>query len=413
MNKILGIVAEYNPFHNGHLYHLNKSKELTGASYTIAVISGNFTQRGDTSIIDKWKKTEMALQNGVDLVIELPVLYSVSSAENFAEGAIKILNSLGIIDYISFGTETDDINELNKVATILVNEPKEYKELLNSELSFGISFPKARENALRKFLDIPKTDTDLSINSSNNILGIEYLKALKKYNSNIKPISVKRIDSGYNDLKYSNNMASATAIRQLIKNKTYDNLSNLLPGKSHKILMDSIKSENIVPDLSCFEKEIIYTLRKLTVDEISHLPDVSEGLENSIKKSAFNFATLPNILESLKSKRYTRTRIQRILTYALLGITKTDIELSKKVTPYIRILGFNKNGKKILSEISKTKPELKIITSVKKFVDSNTNNDLELLLNKDILATNIYTLAYNNNNMANLDFTKSLINLST
>ena len=282
--------------------------------------------------------------------------------------------------------------------------------MLNSELSSGISFPKARENALRKYLNIPEDDTSLSINTPNNILGIEYLKALKKYNSNIKPISVKRIDSGYNDLEYSNNMASATAIRQLIKNGTYDNLNNLLPKKSYKILMDSIKSENIVPDLSCFEKEIIYTLRKLTVDEISHLPDVSEGLENSIKKSALNFTSLSDLLESLKSKRYTRTRIQRILTYALIGITKEDIELSKNITPYIRVLGFNKNGKKILSEISKAKPELKIITSVKKFVDSNTNKDLELLLNKDILATNIYTLAYKNK-LANLDFTKSLINL--
>ena len=412
MDKILGIVAEYNPFHNGHLYHLNKSKELTDAKYTIAVISGNFTQRGDTSIIDKWKKAEMALENGIDLVIELPILYAVSSAENFADGAIKILNSLGIVNYISFGTETDDINGLDKVATVLSNEPKEYKELLNLELSSGISFPKARENALRKYLNIPEDDTSLSINTPNNILGIEYLKALKKYNSNIKPISVKRIDSGYNDLEYSNNMASATAIRQLIKNGTYDNLNNLLPKRSYKILMDSIKSGNIVPDLSCFEKEIIYTLRKLTVDEISHLPDVSEGLENSIKKSALNFTSLSDLLESLKSKRYTRTRIQRILTYALLGITKTDIELSKNITPYIRVLGFNKNGKKILSEISKAKPELKIITSVKKFVDTNDNKDLELLLNKDILATNIYTLAYKNK-LANLDFTKSLINSST
>ncbi len=403
MSKILGIVAEYNPFHNGHLYHLKESKKITNADYTVAVISGNFTERGDTSLVNKWIKTEAALNNGIDLVIELPVLYANSSAENFADGAVKILNLLGV-DYISFGSESDDIETFNKIATILNNEPKDYKILLSKELSTGISFPKARENALKKYLKL----SSLPLSSPNNILGIEYLKSLKKHNSNIKPIIIKRYESNYNDLNYSGNIASATAIRNLIENKDYEKLKKLLPDSSYKLLMNEIKNNNIIPNLSCFEKEIIYSLRKMSLDEISNLPDVSEGLQNTIKKASINCNSLSDILNSIKSKRYTQTRIQRILLYALLGISKKDIELSKKVLPYIRVLGFNENGKTILSKILKSNTELKVITSVKKFNDSNTDKNLQTLLDKDILATNIYSLACNNF-IGNQDFTTMLI----
>ena len=185
MGKVLGIVGEYNPFHNGHLYHLEQSKKMTSSNYTVAIMGGNFTQRGSTSLIDKWSKAEAAIQNGIDLVIELPVLYTTSSAENFADGAIKILDSLKVVDYISFGAETSDVDILNKFADVLYHEPRKYKILLSHELSKGISYPKARENALMIYLnDIRKCVNVLS--SPNNILGIEYLKALKKY----KPQSI-------------------------------------------------------------------------------------------------------------------------------------------------------------------------------------------------------------------------------
>ena len=179
MGEVLGIIGEYNPFHNGHLYHIAQSKQETGAQFVICVISGNFVQRGDTSIVNKWAKTKMALAGGADLVIELPTVYSVSSAENFAEGAIKILNSLKIVDTISFGMETDDVAILNNIANVLYTEPKEYTTILAHELKKGNSFPKARENALMMYLnDIKKYANVLS--GSNNILGIEYLKALKR-----------------------------------------------------------------------------------------------------------------------------------------------------------------------------------------------------------------------------------------
>ena len=189
--KVLGIIAEYNPFHNGHLYHLQESKKLVNADYSICIMSGNFTQRGDVALIDKWSRTEMALKSGIDLVIELPVIYSLSSAENFAYGSINILDKLGIVDYVSFGSEAGELSILDSIADILCNEPKEYVSLLNHELDKGISYPKAREKALLMYLnDIRKYANVLS--SPNNILGIEYLKALRKIKSNLHPITIKR-----------------------------------------------------------------------------------------------------------------------------------------------------------------------------------------------------------------------------
>lgn len=419
MSKVLGIIAEYNPFHNGHLYHLDTSKKITGCDYTVAIISGNFTQRGSTSVIDKWSKTKMALQNGVDLVIELPVLYSISSSENFADGAIKILNSLEIIDYLSFGSETPDITVLDSIADILCNEPKDYKKLLATELDKGLSFPKARENALLDYIKNTNTfendkqdfeEYKKALSSPNNILGIEYLKALKKYNSSIKTVCISRFATDYNSSDFSGSIASATAIRELIKNKDFNSIKTVIPENSYPVLMDCINSGHIVPDLNCFEKEIIYTLRKMNIEEISNLPDVSEGLEFSIKKAANSCNTINEFLDIVKSKRYTVTRLQRILLYALLNISKEDMQLSKQIKkPYVRILGFNDNGKKLVSEIATKHPELKIITSVKKFIDTNSNKDLQVLFDKDVLATDVYSLAFKNNSLANLDFKNGVI----
>ena len=407
MSKVLGIISEYNPFHNGHLYHLEQSKKLSGCDYTVAVISGNFTQRGSTSLVDKWEKTRMALANGVDLVIELPVLYSISSAENFADGSIKILNSLGIIDTLSFGAETSDIAVLSKIADVLTVEPTEYKNILSHELKKGLSFPKARENALLMYLgDIRKYSGVLS--SPNNILGIEYLKALKKYKSNINPICIKRIESDYNSINFSNNIASATAIRNLVKNKSFDIIKDLVPESTYTILIDNVQNGHVVEDLSIFEKEIIYVLRKMSIEEISNLPDVSEGLEYSIKKAADSCNSIVELLNIIKSKRYTSTRIQRILLYALLGITKKDMQVSKTTKPYVRVLGFNNFGKTLLSEIARNNPKLNIITSVKKFTDSNSNKNFNLLLNKDIFATNVYTIGFEYDSINNLDFKKGI-----
>ena len=410
MNKVLGIVCEYNPFHNGHLYHIIQSKKLTGADYTIAIMTGNFAQRGDVSLVDKWSKTEMALLAGVDLVIELPVIYSVSSAENFAEGAVKILNSLKIVNNISFGSETRDINLLDRIAEVLHNEPKEFQTILSHELSKGISYPKARENALMMYLNDVRRFANV-LSSPNNILGVEYLKALRKTKSNILPVCIPRVGAGHNDTTYSKNIASATTVRNLVNTNKYDSLEfkRLVPLTTGSILSENIKKGHIISGLHVFEKEIIYTLRRMSILEIANLPDVSEGLEYKIKQAANSCNSLIEFYNIVSSKRYAQTRISRILVYALLGITRKDMQLSKSISPYVRVLGFNKNGKRLLSMISEANPKLPLITSVKKFEESNKNKNLQAMLAKDIWATNIYTLGYEFDSWAGLDYTKRLI----
>lgn len=404
---VLGIIAEYNPFHNGHLYHLLKSKEETGADAVIAVIGGNFTQRGEASVVDKWSKAEMALANGADLVIELPTLYSTSSAENFADGAIKILNSLKIVDYISFGSETEDLNKLNILANTLHQEPKEYKEILTNSLKSGKSFPKAREEALVKYLNDKNYSFFLS--SPNNILGIEYLKALKKHRSRIRPICIKRKDAGHLSLEYNGQVASATAIRNLIlKNRIKDAKTYLTPA-SFTILEDEIKKGHFIKDFSTFEKIILYNLRNMSVEAIANLPDVSEGLEHAIKKAANSCNTIKEFINIVSSKRYTETRIRRILLYSLLKITKRDMLVSKKTTPYVRILGFNDKGKNLISKAKRANPKINIVSSVKKFEDSNLNKNLKTMLNVDIFATNVYTLGFSNDSWSNLDYKTKII----
>ena len=243
----------------------------------------------------------------------------------------------------------------------------------------------------------------------NNILGIEYLKALKHYKSSIQAHTIGRFEADYNSKKFSGNIASSTAIRNIIKNNGFEILPKLLSEPSYSILMRNIKLGHAVTDLSAFEKEIIYSLRKMSIEEIRNLPDVSEGLEFSIKNAANECNSIIEFLDIIKSKRYTTTRLQRILLYTILGITKKDMEISKKITPYIRVLGFNEKGKYLLSEITKANPKLNIITSVKKFIDSNNNKNLDLMLSKDIWATNVYTLGYEYGSFANLDFTHKLI----
>ena len=408
MGGILGIVSEYNPFHNGHLMHLNYSKDLTKADFTIAVMTGNFVQRGDTSLVDKWTKTEMALKAGIDLVIELPTVYATSSAENFADGAIKILDSLGIVDYLSFGSELGELGPIDAVASVLAREPKDFSNLISRQLKSGLSYPKAREIALSQYFGTSPLYTEV-LQNPNNILGVEYLKAIKRRRSHIKAFTVKRDYSDYNSNTVKKGIASATAIRTMIKNKK--NIQRVVPFETYELLQRQAKAGKLVPDLSVFEKEIIYTLRKMTLQEIAALPDVSEGLENRIKIAVNTYNNLNDVITAIKTKRYTQTRIQRILLHALLGITQKDINASKRTIPYIRILGFNKHGKRIISAIAKENPKLKIIVSVKKFMEASNDNTLRNMLSKDIFASNVYTMGYKREPVANLDYTNKVIEI--
>ena len=413
MSKVVGIIAEYNPFHNGHSYHIQNTKAQTGADFVVAVMTGNFTQRGNTSVINKWEKTKMALNGDADLVIELPTIYSVSSAENFANGAVKILNELGIVDTISFGMEADDISTLNNIANVLVNEPPEYKAILEHELSKGNSFPKARENALMMYLNDIKRYANV-VKGSNNILAIEYLKALKKQKSSIVPFGVKREKVYYNSTKIIDEYASATGIRNLLLHNQLEEVRKVMPSKSYSILLNNLRQGTYVLDIIAYNDEIIYKLRSMTVKQIANLPDVSEGLEYLIKEVSNKTNNLIELINGIKSKRYTQTRIQRILLYALLGITKKDMEMSKKITPYTRVLGCSEKGKILLSQINS---KAKVITSLKKYEVSNKDKrfcigkqkTLNRMLEIDKMATDIYTIGYKKDSKAGLDYTKGLI----
>lgn len=410
MSRVLGIVAEYNPFHNGHLYHIKQSIEQTDSDYIVCVISGNFVQRGNTSIIDKWTKAKMAILNGADLVLELPTIYSTSSAENFAEGAIKILDELGIVDSISFGMETNNLATLNNVANVLYQEPKEYVTMLNHELSKGVSFPKARENALMMYLNDIKRYANI-LAGSNNILAIEYLKAMKKLKSPLRPVGIQREKVFYNDNFIVDDFASATAIRKMIVNKQFDDIIKVMPRSSYILLAQELRKGHYVLDLSRFQSEILYKLRSMTVEEIKALPDVSEGLENAIKNAANSCNNIIDFVNIVKSKRYTQTRIQRILIYALLGITQKMMDTSKKVMPYIRVLGMSENGKNLISEAMAKNPKLNLVTSVKKYMDQNKNKALKEMMQLDIYATNVYTLGYEKDSWANLDYTNKIVTI--
>lgn len=409
MSKVLGIICEYNPFHNGHLYQLNESIKKVNPDYVVCIMSGNFVERGNTALINKWARAQMALSCGANIVIELPTIYSISSAENFASGAIKILNSLGSDVYLSFGSECGDISVLDKFADVLYREPPEYITMLNHELSKGLSFPKARENAMLLYINDIRNSANV-LSGSNNILGIEYLKQIKKTNSKIKPITIKRIGTNYNTTSINNNFASATAIREMLLSKK--SVKSLMPKTAYSILKEELSNGRFVLDISKFEREIIYKLRCMSLEQIKNLPDVSEGLENKIKNAANSCNNISDLISQIKSKRYTLTRINRILLYTLLDITKEDYSNSQKVIPYLHILGINEDGKFLLSELSKNK-KLNIITSVKQFLDNTKNSSnmkiLKNMLEKDILATNIYTLGYKKDSKANLDFTKKLI----
>ncbi|MGO1367875.1 MAG: nucleotidyltransferase [Senegalia sp. (in: firmicutes)] len=398
--KIVGLVTEYNPFHNGHKYHLERSKYETNCDYSIAIMSGNFVQRGEPAICDKWSRAKMAIDSGVDLVIELPTLYSTMSAEFFSYGAIKILDSLNSIDFISFGSETNDLKKLNSISKILAFEPLEFKYSLKKYLNEGNVFPKARSLALKEILK--DKDLDKIINNPNNILAIEYMKSLIKLKSTIKAHSIKRISSNYNDKNLTGEISSATAIRNLlIKNNNINrDISLALPSSSEFYLNDYLSKYNIFNDICNFNNILIYKLRTIDKDYLSSFLDVEIGLENRIIEAANKYDDIIDIIEAIKTKRYTYTRIKRILIHILLDINynKNDI---LNLPAYVRVLASNKKGFKILKKI-KNNSNLPIINKVSDFNSSNNNKMLDL----DIMASNVYFMGIKNssNIKNNFDF---------
>ena len=404
--KVLGIVAEYNPFHKGHLYHLKKSVESVQPDFTIAVMSGNFTQRGEPSIVDKWARTKMALENGIHVVLELPTLYACQTAELFATGAINILHQTGLVTHITFGSEYDSIQNLGTIAKILAEEPFEYRELLKSYLDQGLSFPVARLNAVQQYIIDLKQENSLSpeiieniLGGSNSILAIEYLKALIKLKSSIQPIIIPRIGSSYNTTAMEGQYSSATAIRKsILSGQDWHFVDNALPNISLKILKDSINLGRGPVSINSLEQLLLGMIRQANPSEIATWMDVEEGLENRIKRYAVECTSIEDFLLKTKTKRYTYTRLQRILIHGLLGIKTSDVsKFHHNCHPspgYIRLLGFNTQATPLLNRLKKTS-HVPIITKPAHYYRHNSNN-INKMFEYDILATDLYALAFPN-----------------
>lgn len=382
--NITGIITEYNPFHNGHLYHLTEAKSATSSDGIICIMSGNFVQRGGPAIIDKWKRSEMALKNGVDLVIELPTFYAVSSAEYFARGAVSILNSLGIVNNLFFGSECGDVNKLYDIAKVLTNNNEEFNIILKSYLDKGLSFAKARQEALTEYLH----DDSLKniVSSSNNILGIEYIKAIISENSNIKPYTLKREGSSYNDTNINSIFSSATSIRKSLSSSSnnLDSIKNVIPSESYEILK-SLNNDNY---LFSFDEDMYNFIKyKLVTNsvEFKNLYEITEGIDKKITKEILESTSYEDLILRIKSKRYTYTKISRLLTQIFIGFDHHNLDVSKaRSYNYARILGFNDKGRQMLSAIKKTS-SIPLITKVPKY----PNNPL---LELDILATKAYSI---------------------
>jgi predicted nucleotidyltransferase len=361
MEKV-GIICEYNPFHNGHIYHLQKIKEMYPDSMIILVMSTSFTMRGEISILNKWDKTSIALKYGIDLVIELPTFYSTNSADTFASGAITLLSYMDC-DYLVFGSEINDIDLLTELAEIQLNN-KEYDNLVKEYMDKGNNYPTSQGKALKDICG--KT-----INLPNDLLGLSYIKEIIKQKSKIKPISILRTNDYHTE--------GATSIRNNILNNV--DIKGLVPKET----LDKIITTNT--------KDKYFSLLKYKIlsdmNNLNTYLDIDEGLDSLIRKNIIKANSLDELIEKIKTKRYTYNRLNRMFIHILLNIKKTDVSKLKKIN-YIRVLGFNKTGKKYLKEI-REKINIPIITN---YSDIDDNN-----LNFELYVTYIYNEIINRNDL--------------
>lgn len=403
--KIVGLITEYNPFHNGHLYHIKKAKEITGADAVIVVMSGNYVQRGAPAIMPKHLRAEVALEAGVAVIFELPVCFAVGSAEYFAMGAISLFEQLGCVDSICFGSECGDYEILKQIAHTLADEPEEYQFSLQEALRKGISFPRARQMALKNYLKDDSLDDILE--QPNNILGIEYIKALYKHNSTIKSYTIKRMVSGYHDEHLTGSYSSASAIRKLLDHasrsihldgdgmfdepamsEVLTRLEDQVPPSCIRMLEEThlIRYPIYSNDFSLLLK---YRLMGESKDTLVKYKDITEDLANRIMKNLNDFITFDQFCDLLKTKDMTYTRISRSLFHILLNITNEDMILYQKdgYCQYAHILGFRKDKKDVLSCLKQNSkaPLLTKLTQTEELNDTGLS-----MLKKDIFASDLY-----------------------
>lgn len=403
--KIVGLITEYNPFHNGHLYHLRKAKEVTGADTVVVVMSGNYVQRGTPAIMPKHLRTEVALEAGAAAVIELPICYASGSAEYFALGAISLLNHLGCVDSVCFGSECGDLFTLDRLADVLLTEPEEYRLSLQAHLKDGCAFPLARQKALKEYFRDNTLDEVLE--QPNNILGIEYIKALKQLKSSITPYTIKRKVSSYHDEELTDSYSSASAIRKLLAyagnalhleaDTIYDEpylsdvmarLESQVPPACIKTLEEThrIRYPIYSNDFSLILK---YKLLNETRESLQEYLDVSEEIANRIMNRLNDYVTFDQFCDLLKTRETTYSRISRSLIHILLDIRKEHLDTYKthEYHYYIRVLGFRKDTASILSLIN-DKASLPMITRLS--VKYPLPADGQKMLERDIAGADLY-----------------------
>ncbi len=361
----VGIIAEYNPFHNGHLYQLKKVKEMFPNMPVVLVLAGNFTQRGDVSIIDKWKKTDIAIKAGIDLVIELPFSFSTQSADFFSYGAITILEKLKV-KYLVFGTESDELSDIELLVDTQLNN-KEFSSLVKIYSKLGNNYPTSMSLALKDL-------TGKSIKTPNDLLAISYIKTIRKNNYNIKPICIKRTND-YHDETFDKNISSATSIRIALKN----NID--IKGQVPEFVIPYLNDLHFIDDY--FE---LLKYKIITDDNLSNYQGVDEGLENILKKEIMEANNFDELVKRIKSKRYTYNNISRMLIHILCNLKKCDMNEFNTVK-YIRLLGFNDIGKRYLNKIKKD-IDIPIISKI--------SREKDRMLEFEIQTTKIYALTDNN-----------------
>ena len=382
--RVVGIIAEYNPLHNGHIYHMEQAKALTGAEYCIVVMSGNFVQRGEPACTDKFTRTEWALKAGADAVIELPSIFAVASAERFAIGGVRTLFGTGVVTDLAFGCEETDVSTLFQLADIIVSEPPSFKSALHNHLKLGKSYPRARFEALADY-GVPDAMLE-SIVQPNNILAIEYLQAINAYAPTIRPVPITRIVNQYHSEQLSGEYSSATAIRNALLTGNREVLSAMPSFVGGPLAYDDqflITQESIGALL-------LYALRRMRPDDLAHIPDVGEGFENVLFKAARSARTISEFYDAVKSKRYTMARVKRIAVSALLGITVDQVHAAVKSREgsYLRVLGFKREARSLLSQIGRYKRVPMIlrnsdIAACPEFVQHDIETDM---LSTDVLA---------------------------
>ncbi len=349
--RVVGIIAEYNPLHNGHIYHLERARALSGADYCVVVLSGNFVQRGEAACTDKFSRANWALRAGADLVLELPSVYAVAPAERFAAGGVRTLFGTGVVTDLAFGCEAPDLRTLYQISDIITSEPPALRDAIKRHLSLGKSYPRARFDALAEY-GVPRNMLS-AIAQPNNILAVEYLNAIRRYASSIEPLPIERVGTGYHSEEIAGEFASATAIRKAIVEGRHEILGTMPNFVGGPLLYDE---QFIIPQ-EALSDVMLYALRRMSQRELAALPDVAEGFENVLWRSVRAARTLSEFYELIKTKRYTLARCKRIAACALLGITDEQVQrtVQSREGSYLKVLGFQKKARPLISEIAKRK----------------------------------------------------------